>query len=139
MPALMISRLPYRAMRGEVDLDAGPVRAALAGTYDLQESHDRWSDFVESIVEGGLYVPGGIPVPNFEIVHDGPTRTVSLLGDDLNFLTMTTEVIRGVMFYLDDGATRPLLAYHRFDQFRVIENAPFTYYLADRLIAQFKA
>lgn len=139
----MYGQLPYRAMKGEVDLDNGVVKAALAGVYDQQDSHDRWSDFVEATVGGGLYPAGGIEVENFSMVHqpglDQPeSNRVALLGDDCNFRTLTSEVIRGVLFYLDDGATKPLIAYHRFDQFRVINNAPFTYYLKDRLIAQFR-
>lgn len=137
MPALMYGRFPYRALKGEVDFDAGVVKAALAGVYDMEvDTHDRWSHFVESTVTG-LYTPGGLAVPNFSLEYDAPNNRVVLLGDDLHYLTLTTEVIRGVVFYLDDGNTRPLIAYHRFEQFHVINNAPFTYYLADRFIAQF--
>lgn len=136
MPALMYGRLPYRALRGEVDFDNGVVRAALAGVYDMDvDAHDRWSHFVESPVDG-LYTPGGILVQNFSLEYQPASNRVALLGDDCHFLTITTEVIRGVLFYLDDGATKPLIAYHRFEQIRTIDNAPFTYYLADRLIAQ---
>lgn len=136
MPALMYGRLPYRALKGEIDFDAGVVKAALAGVYDMDvDTHDRWADVVESPATG-LYTPGGILVQNFSLEYQSAANQVALLGDDLNFLTLSSEVIRGVIFYLDDGATKPLIAYHRFEQIRTIDNAPFTYYLANRLIAR---
>jgi hypothetical protein len=132
----MYGLLPYRALRGEVDFTAGTVKAALAGVYDMDvDSHDRWEHFVESETTG-LYTPGGIPVQNFTLSYQANNNRVVLMGDDVHFLTMSAEVIRGVLFYLDDGDTKPLIAYHRFEQFRTINNAPFTYYLADRLIAK---
>lgn len=138
MPALMYGRLPYRALKGEVDFDGGVVKAALAGVYDMDvDTHDRWTDFVEADVTG-LYSTGGILVENFSLEYQPDQNRVALLGDHCRFLTLSSEVIRGVLFYLDDGATKPLISYHRFEQFRVINNAPFTYYLKDRLIAQFR-
>lgn len=136
MPALMYGQLPYRALRGDVDFDTGIVKAALTGVYDMNvDSHYAWSDIVESPASG-LYAPGGIVVPNFSMEYQPASNRVAFLGDDLNFLTLSSEVIRGVVFYLDDAATKPLIAYHRFEQVRTISNAPFTYHLADRLIAQ---
>ena len=138
MPALTYGRLAYRALRGEVDLDNGVVKAALAGVYDMDtDAHDRWEHIVEPETTG-LYVPGGIAVRNFSLEYQAPLNRVALLGDDCHFLTMSAQVIRGVVFYLDDGDTKPLIAYHRFQVHRAIENAPFTYYLAGRLICQFK-
>lgn len=138
MPALTYGRLAYRALRGEVNLDNGVVKAALAGVYDMDiDTHDRWADFVESETSG-LYEPGGIAVRNFSLEYQPALNRVALLGDDCHFPTVTTPAIRGVVFYLDDGGTKPLIAYHRFQQYRAIENAPFTYYLAGRLICQFK-
>lgn len=130
----MYGLFPYRCLKGEVDFDAGPVRAALAGAYTFEvDTHDRFSQVVEASGQG--YAPGGIVVQNQSMAYDPVLNQTVLLGDDLNFPTLTTDVVNGVVFYLDDAATRPLIAYHRI-MGRAIENAPFTYHLTNRTIAR---
>ena len=123
----------YRCLKGEVDFDAGPVRAALAGAYSFDvDTHDRFSQVVE--VSDPRYVAGGIEVPHWTLGYDPQSHRTVLLGDDLYYPTLSADPLSGVVFYLDDGATRPLIAYHQILP-RVIQNASFIYHLTDRTIA----
>jgi hypothetical protein len=128
----MYGRFPYRALKGEVDFDAGALKAALAGVYDFDQAHDQLAHVTQSVGTG--YAP--VLVQNWSLEFEPASGRTVIFGDDPNFPHMTVDVVRGVVFYLEDGATNPLVAYHRFQVPRTIEDAPFTYFLHDRTVAR---
>lgn len=137
MPALMYGQFPLHCALGEVDLGASDVKALLVNNYVFdQDAHARVSHVSSKQVSGEGYAPGGIVVQNLSVEYDPAVNRTRILCDDLNYPTMTLPSFGGAIFYVDAGADPVLIAYHGFGA-RGITEAPFTYYLVNRTIAQF--